>query len=420
MRLFVRPMAPAAVHDGQSMLVDAAWVLLDDDGQVRSQGAGNAAPLRDLAGSTALGEPTNIVLLLPAEHCLAVRCTIPGRSAGQMRRALPFVVEEHLASDLDSVHIAPGPIRRQTPIDTVVIDRALLRGWVDGLSALGLTPGYALADASLFPAEQNTITVLFEDERILLRTPEQWLAVEPDALQAALAVGIAEAGTEADLTVRSINGSLNPIDQAALEQGRTGRIDWQHDETDVPALVHLARRFSPARPGVNLLCDEFAPPRRRSDASRRWRPVAMLASVWLFVGFVALTARGLWAEHRADALSGEAEALYREYFPQDRRVQNVYRQMAARLGEGSIDESGALVLIGELAGVTTGETGAKVRSLAYNGERAELNAELAIPGFDRLDRIKTDLATRGLAVEISSAEQQDEGVLARLRIRGTD
>jgi type II secretory pathway component PulL len=131
-----------------------------------------------------------------------------------------------------------------------------------------------------------------------------------------------------------------------------------------------------------------------------------------------MAARAFWAERRADALTTEAEALYREYFPNDRRVQDVYRQMAAHLGECTIDEFGALSLIGELAFVVTPESGAQVRSLAFNGDRVELNAELAIPGFDRLDRIKTDLTNRGLAVEISSAEQQDQGVLARLRIRG--
>ena len=54
--------------------------------------------------------------------------------------------------------------------------------------------------------------------------------------------------------------------------------------------------------------------------------------------------------------------------------------------------------------------------LSYTEDRGELAADLLIPGYEELDRLKQRLGTKGFGVEITSAEQQDKGVRARLRI----
>jgi general secretion pathway protein L len=416
MRLFVRPDVEARVDTDNTWLDAATWVLLDDEGEIRSQGSGNPMPLADLAGGPALAEPGNVVLVLPAERCLATQCVVPGRSAGQIRRALPFVVEEFLAADLDAVHIATGPIRRQAPVDVVAIDRGLLRGWVDALAGLGFVPGHACADAALLPAPTSGLCVLFDGPRALLRGTRQWLAIDSDSLPAALTAAFADFAPDTEVDVELVNGDISAIERAALEQSSAAKVVWRAQETDVPGLIHLARGYVPGA-AVDLLTGEFAPPRRRSVGWQRWRAVAALVAVWLVVGVIATAARGFWAESRANALAAESEALYRSYFPNDRRIQDVYRQMSAHLGRGGGAEDGAIAFVGELSRVVSASAGVGVRSLAFSGDRSELSAEVSVPGFDALDQIKSALGGRGFDVEIASAEQQDQGVLARLRIR---
>jgi len=58
-----------------------------------------------------------------------------------------------------------------------------------------------------------------------------------------------------------------------------------------------------------------------------------------------------------------------------------------------------------------------VRSFNFQGSRDELSTELILSGFDALDNLKEELAGEGMNVEISSAEQQSDGVHARLRLR---
>ena len=419
MRLFLRPQSPARREADVATIDAIAWVVLDD-GAIRSQGSGDSSGLADLASNSAFAEPSNVVLIVPAESCLSVQCSIPARSIAQARRALPFAVEEHLASDLDEMHIAAGAIRRDAPIDVVAIEHDLLRGWLDALSQAGFTPGYAVADASLLEAGADSIAVLFDEHRVLVKTPHQWLAAGIYALPSALAAAVGEGPSEVPLKIRAINGSIPPIARADLEQ-RAGRpIEWEEEETDAPTLVHLARAFAPARISVDLLSGPYARAREHSAVWTKWRAAAALAGVWIVVALLATGARGLWAAHRANVLEAQAVALYKEFFPHDRRIQDVKAQMAAHLhlGRDSTSSSSVLSLIGDISQVVTPESGAEVRSLAFSGERAELNTEIALPGFDRLDRIKTNLEHLGLTVEITSAEQQDHGIIARLRVRG--
>ncbi len=61
---------------------------------------------------------------------------------------------------------------------------------------------------------------------------------------------------------------------------------------------------------------------------------------------------------------------------------------------------------------------AQLRSVTFNDGRAELGAEVAVSGFDALEALKAAWSRDGVSVEISSAEQQDQQVHARIRLRG--
>ena len=61
---------------------------------------------------------------------------------------------------------------------------------------------------------------------------------------------------------------------------------------------------------------------------------------------------------------------------------------------------------------------ASILSLTYTETRGELGADLLVRDYDELERMKQRLSQMGVAVEITSAEQQDSGVRARIRLRG--
>ena len=176
MRLFIR--IAASKSTGPHELDSMAWLLLDRSGELVSQGSGDLNMLERLVDLKTLQDPSDVVLLVPTEHCLSMRCIVPGKTVGQMRRALPYVVEEFVAGDIDAMHIAAGPIRRNEPVDVVLIERTVLQSWLEALAAHGLVAGYAAADAALLPSVQGEATLLFDGDRVLVRSVDQVAAIE--------------------------------------------------------------------------------------------------------------------------------------------------------------------------------------------------------------------------------------------------
>lgn len=405
--LFIRLKSPASRHEDGYRL-QCEWLIEESDGSVRASGTTDYQGLSDLIDPSAdwLQNPDNLVVIVPTEHVLAVSCDVPGRSIGQIRRALPFVVEEFVATDIDGMHLAHAAIRRGHPTRVQLIARSFVEDWLTCLRELGLNPGYLVADAELLPTEAGTASVLLDHQTALIRTKDQAASVDRENL--ILAVSALEVerlhfvhGTPTDLE----RGQLDPELEVQLP-----------DEHYAAALTYFAASWRKGAERLNLLQGPFTPVRPASASFGRWRAVASLAGIWVLVGFISMIAQGFWAGSRASALEASSEDLYRELFPAEQRIVNVRRQMQQKLGQSAGGSAGFTTFLGWLAQGVDRTTG--VLSLTYTDARDELAADLLLGNYDELEKLKQKLAQMDVRVEITSAEQQSGGVRARIRLLG--
>jgi general secretion pathway protein L len=405
-KLFISLSSPAAAtEDGFD--VRSAWMIQEDDGRVRARGETDFRGLTELIDPDTdwVGVPGNIVVTVPSEHVLSLSCEVPGRSIGQVRRALPFVVEEYVTTDIEAMHLASGPLKRGAPIRVNLIERELLDGWLACLAALSIHPGYLFSDAELLPVRPGEASLLLDGNRVLIRTPDQAAALDRDNLQ----LGVAALDVERLVVV---HGSLTDLEAGQLAQEmEVTRADEPGAET---ALEYVAAAWRDSG-AVNLLQGAYRARQPKNSAWQRWRAVAALAAVWIGIALIAMTTEAMFASYRADALRAESERLYREIFPEERRVTNVRRQLQAKLGERIDVEGGLMPFLTALASVTADVT--RVQSLNFTGERGELAVDVTVAGFDALDRLKSRLEQQGVDVDIASAEQLTDGVRARIRLR---
>jgi len=405
--LFIRLQSPVyRDEDGADLSCD--WLILENDGKVRASGVTDYRGLSELIdpGADWLQNPANLVVILPAEYVLSLTAEVPGRSVGQIRRALPFVVEEYLAADVERMHLAHGPIRRGAPVRVNLIDRQYLDDWMGCLAELSLKPGYMVSDAELLPLLRDGAVVLLEAETALIRTESQAASVDVDNLSVALGA------LDVDV-IEVVNGELDGLVAGQLDR----EIEIvPGDETDAP-LVYLARRWRSLPDAVNLLQGAYTQARPPSENVYRWRSVASLAGVWLLLGLIGMTVQAVWASMQADALEAKSEALFRDIFPGDTRITNVQRQMRQKLGQaGGGEGAGFTAYLGNLAqGIDKTVT---ISSLTYADSRDELAADLQLASYDALEQLKQKLNRLGVTVEITSAEQQDSGIRARVRLQG--
>ena len=422
MRLFIRILAARTPADrGMDQTVDTIpcqWLLRDDHGNTLARGESTAEGI-DKAVHTAAGtasvlaDPENIVVLVPSAQVAWLSRSVPGRRTSQIQRALPFAVEEALTQDVETMHIAHGPIIRGRPIRCALVDRQLIAAWLAGLRDGGVRPGHMVPDACLLPCDEGAASVLFDDGEVLVRTPDHIAGVEASTLPHILESMRASFGeTDAPVRLELIGGRL------ADGQGDD---DFSVLETPLGGTVldFLASRWEAHGAEVNLLQGPYAPSGRNKHASGGgWRGVTALAALWLLLTLAVLLAEGIVADRRADALEAESANLYRSIYPNERRVPNAYAQMRAKLRQSDGGQVAFHLLLGQLATGTGRESSEiSVRSLTFNDTRGELTSELWLADYAQIDRLQRELEGQDLAVDISSAEERDDVVRARLRIR---
>ena len=388
MRLFIRILsAPEPTDRVANQTVDAMagqWLLRSDSGEALARGNSLGEGLRDAIGpdgvpdaASALADPENVVVLAPTAQVAWLSRAVPGRRPAQIRRALPFAVEEFLTQDVETMHLAHGPIVRGQPVRCALLDRQLITDWLTCLHDCGLHPGHMAPDGSLLPCDEGSACVLFDDGAALVRTPEHIASVEastlPDILESVRA-----SFDEADASIRlELIGDGIPATQADGNGFSVGRT-----RLDGPVLDFLASQWEANRPEINLLQGPFAPERRGAAPPGRWRGVSALAAVWLIVTLAWLIAEGYVANQRADALEAESKDLYRSIYPNDRRIPNAFAQMRAKLRGSNTGEGAFHLLLGQLAaGTVRSDAEINVRSITFNDARGELTSELWLPGY---------------------------------------
>lgn len=412
--LFIRLQAPA-VRLGDDWQLDCRWLAVDGQGRRQGQGISDCNAVLESADADGwTGDGVEVVGLVSNEQVLSLQCDVPGRRASQLRQALPFVVEEFTAAEIENLHIAHGAIRAGNPVRCSVIAKPLLDGWLASLAAAGITPNSLVAESELMPDEPGLVSLLFDGDAVLMRSAREAATLERGNLLMALGAMDGE-------RVRLLNGPLSELERSQfdgeVEEVSAAALGGQEQG----ALEYLAERWPQRGAVINLLQGDYRSEPSVRPGHSKWRGLATLAGIWLLTVLGAMAAEGWWSSRQADALESSALALYQDIYPQDRSVtvQSLRRRLNARLGEnagGGAPEASLVHLLGHLASVV--KPSMSVASIDYNQGRGEFQAELIVRRYADADQVLEAIAQRGLEAEISSAEQVEGGVSARFRLSG--
>lgn len=355
-------------------------------------------------------EGRRLVVFVPAGEVLLASARLPTRKRQRMLQALPYALEEQLASDVENLHFALGDDQPDGSVVAAVIERARVAEWVERLHAAGLEPYALVPESAAVPMHDDGWTLLLEPDRsVLRRSAAAVVALEAIAPEALLELALAD--SDEPPAIIHVHDCRDGVDPVTLPDG----IELQNLPCPDGPLGVLASGAA-GSVSVNLLQGEFS---RREAATRRWRqwkPAAALAAVILLVqGGLAL--ERLWQlESETERLSAALEQQYREAFPEARRVVDARAQMEQQLKtlRSAGGEEGLAALLGRAGPVLKQVSGVAIRGLRYRDGRLEL--DLSLGDLQALDRLKQQLVSERLAVEIVSASQRGGQVESRLTI----
>jgi general secretion pathway protein L len=372
------------------------WLAQDAHGRAISA-ANSGAPT-----SQALARVQRIVVVVPAEDVLLLDVPrLPGNRM-QVTKALPFALEDQLASPVEELHFAVADRVDAARMAVALVARDTLRGWLEQLAAEGIRADAMYAETQLLPSSQ-TGCLLIEDERALWRTAVAAGVCDVACLPDWLAALAADAGTFEALDFRTVRAPALPgVAARRVAQG------------DV-----LAFFAGQPEPGLSLLQGEFASMHRQAPVQQLWRNATLLAAAALVLLF-AYYGADCWRLSRETArLDLAARQALHEGFPEMDKVAGDPRALmqSALTGlRGGSDASGLIAMLGRIGPALGGTRRTTLTALEYHNATLELG--LRAPDVPTLDLLREQLAGFGLKVDVTAANSGNEGVDGRLRIAG--
>ncbi|MCO2379831.1 type II secretion system protein GspL [Pseudomonas aeruginosa] len=334
-------------------------------------------------------------LYLPVEAVTACAVNLPTQKARWLRQSLPFAVEEQLADDVEQMHLALGPALADGRHRVFAVQRTWLAAWLALAEGAGKAPASLHVDADCLPGEGSCLFWL----------EERWLLGGSGAVRLAC-------GSEDWPVLRD----SCPPPQRAFAAQEVAPLEG----VEVQALAGNPHIWLSEQPlGTDLAQAEFAA-RQQSSQWRRWRPLLGLVGLWLVLqwGFTLVQAWQLQRE--GDRYAAQSAELYRQLFPEDRKLINLRAQFDQHLADSASSggEGQLLGLLGQAATVIGGEPTVSVEQLDFSAARGDVALQVRAPGFDVLERLRSRLSESGLAVQLGSASRDGSTVSARLVIGG--
>jgi general secretion pathway protein L len=389
----------------------ASWLIIDGNG-ARS-GSVHSGPIAD---ALSLAQDHRTVIVLPAgEVTLAEPDLPPVRGASRIAQAVPFALEEQLASDLEALHFAIGPrnpAASATPV--AIVSRQVLDRWRDAWETAGIRPDAAYAESSLIPTAPNALVILLDEATLHVKRPgEIAFALDAHPLGTALDLALGAAAEPGDHVTFYAAPADYEANQELIEGLRTRTATLQVKLLPDGVLPLLAAQIPTARP-INVLQGPYAPPSSLGSYMKQWRLPAVLAAATLLV-FVGVQGFRLWKLHSAEKqLDVQITQTFQQILP-GQPIVDPRAQLQGVLERAGGGEGAMLPAISLLAQAVAQSPATHIEGLSYRAGVLELR--VVAPNVEALDGLQQAMKRNGARVELQSANQRDKAYEGRLQVR---
>jgi general secretion pathway protein L len=373
------------------------------------------------AATRQLGEiGLDVTVLLPGELTLLDCVQLPARGQRQALQALPFVVEEQLADEIEKTHLAVGLRRPDGRWPVIVVDLAIMESLLACSEQNKLRVKAVYVDAQLLPVPEAHLSILMHGERVLFHSSRS-VAVFDRELAASMIHFLTGDSIVSHVNIRYQRDDEQQhllAQQLSTEFSALGETQVAMDATNLPlpALLLPVTHAS----AINLLQGRFVV--RQASGSFQWWQIAAAVVMFAWLGQLGLQiGSGWYFNHGTTAMEILAENQYKKLFPNAKHVSSPRKRLESRLasdGESSSGDSFASIFGGSVQALNAmpDREGFSVEQLRYESKRGQLELELTAKSIDQLDQYKQELSKIGLSSRISSANDSEGHISGRMQI----
>lgn len=380
------------------------WLLVNDGTPAETQ----QGTLQDLAAS-AKNRP--VILLLPASEVLLLAVDLPVKSNSQIKKALPFALEDMLADDVETYHL----VWHRPPKDKVyvaAINSEKFQACLSRFQDVGVDLNKVYPETLCLPYQDQSCSLVIDLHNAILRNG-QWLGggIDVEVLPAMLDKLLTE---NPDLQLLQVWDAGEPAPW--LSELSVNIVHHKLDST----LQLLQAGTVKLGDELNLLSGGFG---RKNIADWQWQKWAPAFGIILLATLIqtGTLLTGYWHQKsELAALETKTLELFKQTFPEIKRIVNIKVQADQQVTELKKQSTGngsqfmrLLYQTGEVLGTNPDF---QLRQLDFANNLLQL--QLTAVDISQIEQFKQQLeSSNQLSVKVQSAEAGQNGVEAHLEIK---
>ena len=377
------------------------WLIWSDseDEIIASGEVDNAEQLNLL---TEKAQQRTVICLLPGADVCIKDIAINGVFNRQMQQALPYLVEEELASDVETLHFSV--IAKQSDlVYAAICEKQKISMWLSWLEAAQIRCRQFIPEGLALPATANGKwqAVQLDKQWIVRENQNIAWSCEPDMLDLLI-------GSKCE------DDSVPQIESYSPYPGN-GSGEWIELSPTLPMEI-LARGSKDNK--TNLLTGEFKPKRESNKQLEKWRIPAIL-SVTLFIFLMLnLYMKNSQIEKETLLVKQHVETVYKQTFPLQNalkyaRIKKKLKSMLIGL-EGDVDSS-FLSMLNELVPAFAENSQLKPSNIKFDSKKQEMRISASADNFQSFEKFNAALP-KHFSVEQGPLNSNKDGVSGLLTI----
>ena len=378
------------------------WLIWsDNENEIIASGEVESAEQLNLL--TEKAQQRTVICLLPNVDVCIRDIAINGTFNRQMQQALPYLLEDELACDVEKLHFSL--IAKQTDLIHVAIcDKQKIINWLSWLEE-------AQISCSQFIPEGLVLPVAEDGKWQAVQLDKQWIVRESEFIawscEAEMLPLILDSKIEADITVDIESYSCSPENTPG---------SWFDVSPTLPMEL-LAKGTDNNK--INVLSGEFKVKKARNNKFNKWRMPLILTALIFLLLMLNLYQKTRQVEKQTLLVQHHVETVYKQAFSLKNtlkysRVKKKVKTMLAGLGENS--ESGFLSMFNEVLPAFVKNPQLKPSNIKFDSKKQEMRILVSGDNFQSFEKFSASLPKQ-FSVEQGALNNSNAHVSGLLTIR---
>lgn len=355
----------------------------------------------------------DITLVLPGEEVVTREVDYNDSEKRHFAKMLPYELEDDIVDDVEQLHFATG-LKGNGKATIAYLNEDWFADIRQVIIAEGLHVHRCIADFQLIVTEPGHISLLFGDDRLQVHTSSGAGFACAEAMAPALLTSFLQT-VDDDVALSVYIQAPRHSDPATTLVNMMNTIapDYRSE------FYYQTPPLSCDNPqAINFCIGAYGKTISQSQWVKEFRGIAVLACI-AFFAFVGVNSFDIYRLHQKNQLlQKNIEELTRTVIPRG-VINNPVEQLRAKLRNtnNTNNEPSQSVYLLSVVAPLIHQLDIDLSAVSYSNKDRQMGLNVQADSFNAVEKLRTEITTKGLEAELLSSNAIDDKFQARLRVK---